>query len=216
MSIRRPGRCGCRSARRASTRSTGRSGPATWRGASRSRGPDISGIDAAGVVDEVGEGVTDVAVGDDVFGLGSATSPSSPCSRPMRASRRRWTGRWPAAAGVAAETAIRAFDLVGVKAGSTVLIDGGAGGVGAVAVQIALARGATVIASASEGNQDYLREIRRHPGAVRRRIGRAGPGDRAGRGRRRLRRGRQDAAGRPDQPGARAVPGGHHRQLQPR
>ena len=43
--------------------------------------------------------------------------------------------------------------------GSTVFIDGGAGGVGAVAVQIALARGATVIASAGAGNQDYLREI---------------------------------------------------------
>jgi NADPH:quinone reductase-like Zn-dependent oxidoreductase len=38
-------------------------------------------------------------------------------------------------------------------------IDGGAGGVGAVAVQMAVARGATVIASASEQNHDYLREI---------------------------------------------------------
>jgi NADPH:quinone reductase-like Zn-dependent oxidoreductase len=64
-----------------------------------------------------------------------------------------------AAAGVSAETAIRAFDLLGVQAGSTLLIDGGAGGVGAVAVQIALARGASVIASAGAANQDYLREI---------------------------------------------------------
>jgi NADPH:quinone reductase-like Zn-dependent oxidoreductase len=46
-----------------------------------------------------------------------------------------------------------------VQVGTTLLIDGGAGGVGAVAVQIALARGASVIASAGPDNQDYLREI---------------------------------------------------------
>ena len=39
------------------------------------------------------------------------------------------------------------------------MIDGGAGGVGAVATQIAIARGATVIATAGQDNQDYLREI---------------------------------------------------------
>ena len=46
-----------------------------------------------------------------------------------------------------------------MRAGSTLFVDGGAGGVGAVAVQIAVARGATVIASASDANHDYLREI---------------------------------------------------------
>ena len=64
-----------------------------------------------------------------------------------------------AAAGVAGETAERGLRLLGVKAGDTVFVDGGAGGVGAVAVQMAIARGARVIASASEANQDYLREI---------------------------------------------------------
>jgi len=48
---------------------------------------------------------------------------------------------------------------VGVSRGSTLLIDGGAGGVGAVAVQIAISRGAKVLATASAGNLDYLREI---------------------------------------------------------
>jgi len=115
------------------------------------------------VVDEVGDGVTDVAVGDDVFGLGSNTSAEYAVLDTY--ARKPSSVDWAvaAAAGVAAETAIRALDLVGVAAGSTVLIDGGAGGVGAVAVQIALARGATVIASASQSNQDYLREIRATP-----------------------------------------------------
>ncbi len=164
------------------------------------------GYDASGVVDEVGEGVTDVAVGDDVFGLGAATIAEFAVLEAY--ARKPSSVDWAvaAAAGVSAETAIRALDLVGVKAGSTVLIDGGAGGVGAVAVQIALARGATVIASASAGQPGLPARDPRHPGAVRRRIGRARPGNRPGRGRRRLRRGRQDAAGRPDQPGAPSRP----------
>ena len=117
------------------------------------------GYDAAGVVDEIGEGVRDVAVGDDVFGLGSSTNAEFAVldAYAKKPSSVDWAVA--SAAGVAAETSIRALDLVGVTAGSRVLIDGGAGGVGAVAAQIALARGATVIATAGEGNQDYLREI---------------------------------------------------------
>src|SRR5215207_10346108 len=64
-----------------------------------------------------------------------------------------------AAAGVAGETGERGLRLLGVNAGDTLVVDGGAGGVGAVTVQMALARGAKVIASASEANHDYLREI---------------------------------------------------------
>ena len=64
-----------------------------------------------------------------------------------------------AAAGVAGETSERGLRLLGVQAGDTFFVDGGAGGVGAVAVQMPLARKARVIASASEANQDYLREI---------------------------------------------------------
>jgi NADPH:quinone reductase-like Zn-dependent oxidoreductase len=64
-----------------------------------------------------------------------------------------------AAAGVAGETGERGLRLLGVKAGDTLLVDGGAGGVGAVTVQMALARGASVIASSSQANHDYLREI---------------------------------------------------------
>ena len=63
------------------------------------------------------------------------------------------------AAGVAGETGERGLRLLDVKAGDTIFIDGGAGGVGAVAVQMAVAGGARVIASSSEANHDYLREI---------------------------------------------------------
>jgi NADPH:quinone reductase-like Zn-dependent oxidoreductase len=122
-------------------------------------GPGYLGHDAAGVVDEVGEGVTGVSVGDDVFGLGRNTQAEY-------AVLDAWAGKPPAidwavaaAAGVAGETAERGLRLLDVTSGDTVFIDGGAGGVGAVAVQLARARGATVIASSSAGNQDYLREI---------------------------------------------------------
>ena len=117
------------------------------------------GYDAAGVVDEVGEGVTGVSVGDDVLGRGQHTQAEY-------AVLDSWAAKPPAvdwavatAAGVAGETAERGLRLLNVRAGDTIFIDGGAGGVGAVAVQMAVACGARVIASASEANQDYLREL---------------------------------------------------------
>ena len=117
------------------------------------------GYDAAGVVDEVGDGVTDVAAGDDVFGLGSNTAAEFAVLESYAKKPASVDWAVAAAAGVSVETAIRALQLVGVTRGTTLLIDGAAGGVGAVAVQIAIARGATVIASAGQGNLDYLREI---------------------------------------------------------
>jgi NADPH:quinone reductase-like Zn-dependent oxidoreductase len=122
-------------------------------------GTGYLGYDAAGVVDEVGEGVTGISVGDEVFGQGRNTQAEY-------AVLNAWAVKPPsvdwavaAAAGVAGETGERGLRLLGVRAGDTIFIDGGAGGVGAVAVQMALARGARVIASASEANRDYLREI---------------------------------------------------------
>jgi NADPH:quinone reductase-like Zn-dependent oxidoreductase len=122
-------------------------------------GAGYLGSDAAGVVDEVGEGVTGVSVGDEVFGRGQRTQA-------QYAVLEAWAAKAPsidwavaAAAGVAGETSERTLRLLDVDAGDTLFIDGGAGGVGAVAVQMALARGAKVIASASEANHDYLREI---------------------------------------------------------
>ena len=122
-------------------------------------GPGYLGRDAAGVVDQIGEGVTGVSVGDDVFGRGQNTQAEY-------AVLDSWATKPPsvdwavaAATGVAGETSERGLRLLGVQAGDTIFVDGGAGGVGAVAVQMAEARGAKVIASASQANQDYLREI---------------------------------------------------------
>jgi NADPH:quinone reductase-like Zn-dependent oxidoreductase len=122
-------------------------------------GPGYLGYDAAGVVDEVGDQVAGVSVGDEVFGRGMPTQAEY-------AVLDSWAVKPPsvdwavaAAAGVAGETAERGLRLLGVAAGGTLFIDGGAGGVGAVTVQMALARGAKVIASAGQANQDYLREI---------------------------------------------------------
>ncbi|MFZ1116788.1 MAG: NADP-dependent oxidoreductase [Propionibacteriaceae bacterium] len=117
------------------------------------------GLDAAGVVDEVGEGVTDVAVGDDVFGQGQNTQAEYAVLTSWV--RKPASVDWAvaAAAGVVVETSERVLRLLGVTDGTKLFIDGGAGGVGSTATQLAKARGAMVIASASEANQGYLREI---------------------------------------------------------
>ncbi|MBS8224663.1 NADP-dependent oxidoreductase [Vannielia litorea] len=117
------------------------------------------GFEAAGIVDEIGEGVTGVAVGDAVFGHGSSTVAEY-------AVLTYWAHKpddmpFDVAGGlsVASETAIRALNYVGTKAGETVLICGAAGGVGSAAIQIARARGITVIGTASAAKHDYLAEL---------------------------------------------------------
>jgi NADPH:quinone reductase-like Zn-dependent oxidoreductase len=122
-------------------------------------GTGYLGYDAAGVVDEVGEGVTGVAEGDDVLGLGQNTQAEHAVLNAWASKPSSIDWAVAAAAGVAGETGERGLRLLDVKAGDTLFVDGGAGGVGAVAVQMAVARGTRVIASSSEANHDYLREI---------------------------------------------------------
>ncbi len=122
-------------------------------------GPGYLGFDAAGVIDEVGNGVTDVSLGDEVFGTGAHTHAESAVLDAWATKPSSVDWAVAAAAGVAGETAERGVRLLGVEHGDTVFDDGGAGGVGAVAVQMALFRGARVIASSSESSADYLREI---------------------------------------------------------
>jgi NADPH:quinone reductase-like Zn-dependent oxidoreductase len=122
-------------------------------------GTGYLGRDAAGVIDEVGDGVSGVSVGDDVFGRGRNTQAEYAVLDSWAAKPPSIDWAVAAAAGVAGETAERGLRLLEVKPGDTLFVDGGAGGVGAATVQLALARGARVIASASEANQDYLREL---------------------------------------------------------
>ncbi|MBB4919742.1 NADP-dependent oxidoreductase [Streptosporangium saharense] len=129
--------------------------------------PYRTGFDAAGVVDEVGEGVTGVNVGDEVFGMTSMTRRGANADfvilsawAPKPAA---WT--WQEAGGAAGgvETATRVLDRLAVGTGHTVLVQGAAGGVGTLAVQLAAARGATVIGTASEHNHDFLRSLGAEP-----------------------------------------------------
>jgi NADPH:quinone reductase-like Zn-dependent oxidoreductase len=122
-------------------------------------GTGYPGFDAAGVVDEVGEGVTGVSTGDDVFGLGKNTQAEYAVLNSWAHKPASVDWAVAAAAGVVAEAAERVLRLLGVTKGTTLFIDGGSGGVGSTTTQVAKARGATVIASASEANHDYIREI---------------------------------------------------------
>jgi NADPH:quinone reductase-like Zn-dependent oxidoreductase len=130
-----------------------------WSGGKTMEGTGYLGYDAAGVVDEIGEGVTGIFVGDDVLGRGRNAQAEYAVLDSWAAKPSSVDWAVAAAAGVAGETGERGLRLLDVQAGDTLFVDGGAGGVGAVAVQMAVARGARVIASSSEANHDYLREI---------------------------------------------------------
>jgi len=121
--------------------------------------PVIPGVDGAGVVDEVGDGVGTVLIGDEVFGLGSATSAEYAVLDHVGPKPASMSWEDAAALPVAVETAARTLDLLGVDSGNTVLVEGAAGGVGSAAVQLAVARGATVIGTGNETNHDYIRGL---------------------------------------------------------
>lgn len=142
--------------------------PVDWKMRSGMMGGELPqgvGREAAGVVDELGAGVDDVAVGDRVFGFAAGGGAAAelavlsdyapvPPSLDFAAA---------AALPVAVETAVRTLDLLGAGSGTTVLINGASGGVGSAAVQIAGSRGARVIGTASAVNHDYLRSLGAEP-----------------------------------------------------
>lgn len=121
--------------------------------------PSGTGREAAGVVDEVGDGVSDVAIGDAVFGFGSATFAEYTVLSAWAIKPAELSFEEAAGYAVAVETAIRSLNQVGVQPGETLLVSGAAGGVGTAVVQIARQRGITVIGTASEQNQNYLRSL---------------------------------------------------------
>lgn len=122
--------------------------------------PVVPGVDVAGVVDRVGEGVTEFAVGDEVLGKAASGSYAELALAHVDRITAKPAGvSWEVAASlpVAATTAYHVLDQLEITAGETIVIDGAAGGVGTVAVQIAGQRGITVVGTASERNHDYLR-----------------------------------------------------------
>jgi len=127
--------------------------------------PQTMGHEAAGVVDELGEGVADVAAGDHVFGLsaeGAAQAELAVLSyyAPIPPSL-----DFPGAAALPAaiETATRALGQLGAGSGGTLLINGASGSVGSAAVQLAVVRGARVIGTAGPASYDYLRSLGAEP-----------------------------------------------------
>jgi NADPH:quinone reductase-like Zn-dependent oxidoreductase len=122
--------------------------------------PTVPGIDAAGIVDEVGEGVSAVQVGDAVFGHASGGSAAEYAVLSAWAHKPGVTS-FEVAGGlpVVGETAVRVLDLLGLDTGRTVVVDGASGGVGILTVQVAVTRGLGVIGTASAGNQEFVRSL---------------------------------------------------------
>ncbi len=142
--------------------------PADWalcRGLFAGNLPRGIGLDVSGTVDAVGEGVQDVAVGDEV--LGPADFAGAPVAGASDfAILNHWTQRpsgldpvQAAALPLAVETAFRNIEILRVGAGHTILIHGAGTAVGFAAVQMALLRGARVIATAGETFAERLRAL---------------------------------------------------------
>jgi len=123
--------------------------------------PSGVGAEAAGIIDEVGEGVLSVSVGDAVFGL--AVRRTAMAERAVLTSWAKKPDGMPfevaGALPIAAETAMRILDLVAIKAGETLVVAGAAGGIGSAVVQVARYRGVRVIGTATEAKHDYLRKL---------------------------------------------------------
>jgi NADPH:quinone reductase-like Zn-dependent oxidoreductase len=124
--------------------------------------PSGQGSDLAGVIEEVGVRVTDVAVGDEVIGF---THDRSSHAELVVVDAEHVVARpsgvpWPVAGGlfIAGTTAWAAVQAVALEKGDTVVVSGAAGGVGSIAVQLAADSGADVIGLASAPHRDWLRD----------------------------------------------------------
>lgn len=119
--------------------------------------PAVLGMDFAGTVEAVGDGVTGFAVGDEVYGCaggladlqGTLAEYISADCRLMAHKPKTLSMREAAALPLVGITAFEGLHRAGAKAGQTVLVHGGAGGVGHVAVQLAKHFGANVYATVS-------------------------------------------------------------------
>jgi NADPH:quinone reductase-like Zn-dependent oxidoreductase len=124
--------------------------------------PSGQGSDLAGVVDEVGPGVSTWAAGDEVIGwVDNRSSHAELVVVPAdQLVTRDPAVSWEAAGGlyVAGTTAHATVNAVGAGPGDTVVVAGATGGVGSLAVQLARLAGATVIGLASTSNHEWLRD----------------------------------------------------------
>ena len=124
--------------------------------------PAVLGMDFAGTIEAVGEGVTGFAPGDEVYGcaggladLQGALAEYMPADARLIAHKpKSLTMREAAALPLVGITAFEGLQRAGVKAGQKVLVHGGTGGVGHVAVQLTKHFGATVYSTAS-GEQAF-------------------------------------------------------------
>jgi NADPH:quinone reductase-like Zn-dependent oxidoreductase len=140
--------------------------PIDWKLRSGAMGGDLprgTGVEAAGVVDEIGDGVTSVSKGDRVFGSAASAAAELAVMSHFAAIPASLDFTGAAALPVAVETATRCLDLVSVGAGQTLLINGASGGVGLATVQLARGRGVRVIGSGGPASQDRLREFGAEP-----------------------------------------------------
>lgn len=127
--------------------------------------PAVLGIDLAGTVEAVGSAVTGFAPGDRVYGMtggigdvqGSLAQYAAVDADLIAKSPAQWTAREAAAVPLAAITAWEGLvDRCAVGPGQRVLIQGGAGGVGHIATQLAVYRGADVYATGSAAELDAI------------------------------------------------------------
>ncbi|MER6084894.1 zinc-dependent alcohol dehydrogenase family protein [Streptomyces sp. NPDC001833] len=130
--------------------------------------PAVLGLDLAGVVEQVGPGVTDFAPGDEVFGMTGGVGDVQGTLAEYAAVDARLLARKPAALTMREAAALPLVvitaweglvDRAQVHAGQKVLVHGGAGGIGHVAVQIARARGAEVFATASPARREVVQRL---------------------------------------------------------
>ncbi len=128
--------------------------------------PAIPGYDVAGIVEKAGAKITKFKPGDPIYAYialdkgGGYAQYAVATEKEAAAKPQSLTYVEAAAVPLVAETAWQALiDAAKLNAGQTVLIHGGSGGVGSFAIQIAKARGAKVIATASTANQDLLKQL---------------------------------------------------------
>ncbi|TDB97922.1 NAD(P)-dependent alcohol dehydrogenase [Actinomadura sp. 7K534] len=123
----------------------------------------VLGADLAGVVERVGDGVTDLRVGDEVFGevrLGSFAEAAAVPQDRLAVKPSRLTFEQAASVSMAAHTALQGLRDVGrISAGQRVLVNGASGGIGTFAVQLAKAFGAEVTGVCSTRNIDLVRSL---------------------------------------------------------